>query len=676
MFRLRRLRLRSVTERTTYGADLAFADGLNILWADNTMGKSTCMQAVIYALGLERMLSPRRETPLPYVMTSYVPDAATSRHFEVLQSRVELELMNTDGHVITVVRPVVGGADKRLISVLFGPALSAPSGDYSQRDYFVRDPGAAQREAGFHHMLTEFLGWELPVVRKYDGTEVPLYLETLFPLFYVEQKAGWSTLPAAFPTYLQIRDVSQRAVEFILGLETHDLELRRLQLAAGLAATQAQWQAAKDHLASVAALLGARVEAVPAQPTAEVSDLGRIHLSVLVQNLWISLNEWLASLRSQAEGLRSQQVPTVTEAAPQVSARIAELLTAVQQLNARRSALFRSKQAQRGEGEAIRKRLAALREDLQKNVDAQKLKNLGSTLANVLAAEQCPTCSQPIDDALLGMRVANEVMPIDENIEYISAQRMIFERLIEQTGHAEAALERELLIVSAEIEKLNLELRTLREESVAPGTSPSVSRIEERVRLEAQIELIRDVQTRFAEGLLRMEELSAEQRRLLAAKASLPNQRLTDADKDKLSSLTRLVREQLALYGFGTFRPSELEISEDNFRPQKEGFEIGFEVSASDAIRLKWAYQLALLELDREKDTNHPGILFFDEPRQQEASRISLSNLLKRAASAKQANQQVIFATSEDRHELDVLLASVESHLISFEGPILRPVSD
>ena len=54
------------------------------------------------------------------------------------------------------------------------------------------DPGAAQREAGFHRYLAEFMGWQLPRARRFDGSETMLYLETVFPLLYIEQKAGWS----------------------------------------------------------------------------------------------------------------------------------------------------------------------------------------------------------------------------------------------------------------------------------------------------------------------------------------------------------------------------------------------------------------------------------------------------------------------------------------------------
>lgn len=85
--------------------------------------------------------------------------------------------------------------------------------------------------------------------------------------------------------------------------------------------------------------------------------------------------------------------------------------------------------------------------------------------------------------------------------------------------------------------------------------------------------------------------------RSLSERQSLPADRLTAEDQAKPNRMTSLIQQQAASYGFTTFPAAEIEIAPDNFRPQKEGFEIGFELSASDAIRLKWAYHLALLWL-------------------------------------------------------------------------------
>ena len=128
-------------------------------------------------------------------------------------------------------------------------------------------------------------------------------------------------------------------------------------------------------------------------------------------------------------------------------------------------------------------------------------------------------------------------------------------------------------------------------------------------------------------------------------------------------------------FGFSTFSPSDLSISEDSYKPEKEGFEIGFETSASDSIRLKWAYQMGLLELVGDTQINHPGLLVFDEPHQQSSSRPSFENLLKSAADAKMRHQQVIFSTSEDIEVLKSITAEVDCKEKIFPGYILQKLS-
>jgi hypothetical protein len=99
--RLRHLRLRANTTGGLYGTDMSFGPRLTVIWANNTKGKSTCMQGMLYALGMERMLSPRREIPLPHAMTSFVETDEKQQH-SVLESNVSVELENGAGQIITV----------------------------------------------------------------------------------------------------------------------------------------------------------------------------------------------------------------------------------------------------------------------------------------------------------------------------------------------------------------------------------------------------------------------------------------------------------------------------------------------------------------------------------------------------------------------------------------------
>jgi hypothetical protein len=241
--RLRHLQLRIVSSGQEYGTDIEFADGLNIIRADNSSGKSTCMQAVIYALGLEGMLSPRRLVPLPHAMTDSTEIAG--RELLVEESWVTLEIENANGERLQARRAVKSAsADQALIQT----SRYAPDGSATRRDYFVRRAGAAQRESGFHFELARFLGWRLPSVTRNDGSEGPLYLECLFPYFFVEQKHGWSGIQARIPTYFQIRDVSKRSAEYVLALDAYDIVLRRQRLESAAAIMRTEWRQVVERL--------------------------------------------------------------------------------------------------------------------------------------------------------------------------------------------------------------------------------------------------------------------------------------------------------------------------------------------------------------------------------------------------------------------------------------------
>jgi hypothetical protein len=79
-----------------------------------------------------------------------------------------------------------------------------------------------------------------------------------------------------------------------------------------------------------------------------------------------------------------------------------------------------------------------------------------------------------------------------------------------------------------------------------------------------------------------------------------------------------------------------------------------------------------MLELSREVTTHHPGLLVFDEPRQQSANRVSFGELMRRASSADTAKQQVVFFTSEDRENLHGCLEGIPHTYREFQGRILK----
>lgn len=252
----------------------------------------------------------------------------------------------------------------------------------------------------------------------------------------------------------------------------------------------------------------------------------------------------------------------------------------------------------------------------------------------------------------------------------------MFEDILAREEEALSSLNLSIARTDRELAEVYGRIRSIRTDLISPNATPSAAAVEDRVRMQNRINELEETQASFEEAIEQLKGLSHDLARLLAEQKALPDDKMSVGDRRKFKELTSLVREQAKEFGFSTFDPNEVTISEDTYRPQKEGFEIGFETSASDAIRLKWAYQLGLLELDALEDTNHPGVLLFDEPRQQSSAKVSFESLLRRAAAVKQNSQQVIFSTSEDLQNLQRITAGLDCDERIFPGYMIQPIAE
>lgn len=94
-------------------------------------------------------------------------------------------------------------------------------------------------------------------------------------------------------------------------------------------------------------------------------------------------------------------------------------------------------------------------------------------------------------------------------------------------------------------------------------------------------------------------------------------------------------------------------------------------MSASDTIRTKWAYYVALMRTATKSETgHHVGRLVFDEPRQQETALSALSALITELGAAAQQGTQILYATSGDQAELNGALAGVPHRAARSQGVV------
>lgn len=668
--RLRQLKINISTTDGPYGTTLNFSDGLVVVWADNSMGKSTCARAILVVLGMEAMLTTsQQDLPLTPAMTTKL-DGGRHSH-AVLESEIWLEIENDSGKRITVQRTVKGTRDKNLITVHEGPALTQPA-DYNSRDYFVNRSGGAVRTVGFHWYLAQFLGWELPIVQNYEGNEVPLYLQCILPFVMTEQTRGWSSIQPPVPSQFRIRDVHKRAVEFLMGLDAHKIALDRQILQMRRAQLEAQWSAQVRQLKELASAAGGIVNALPAEPLTQWPPTVPPTINVPQSKHWISLSERIRQRTEKKAVLEAQSIPESSSVSETVRQELAELETFVANQQAVLSRLIDALAAEEQEVARVQQRLTAIKEDIQQNKDSRTLRQLGSRQGSELDQGSCPVCHQSVLDALVPLAPHQIVMSLDENIEFLQEQNRTFTGVLEQSKRVVAARQQQVHAARADIANARERIQYLRRTLTSSGNSPSIAAVYERVELERDLKQDAHFYSAFLRASATFASLSEEWQTVQTEIGNLPKDDLSSTDHRKLESWGVSIQKQLQDYDFKSFPITEITLSPLTYRPEIEGFEMQTTISASDLIRTIWAYQYGMLEVARTASTHHPGLLVFDEPRQQSTHDVSFLELLKRVAQSAKFGQQVILFTSEDKTRLKSHLQSLDHELAEIDGRVIQ----
>ena len=667
------MRLLVSTSQGAFGTELQFGEGLVVLRADNTSGKSTCIQAIVWALGLEGMYGPAKAIPLTPAVLSALIDPDTQRTIPVIESSVLLEFENHRGDIMTTRRWIRHPkASTDLVETWDGPVLTEPNANVRQRDYYVRLGGAAQAPGGFHTMLAAFLGWELPNVLRNDGTESLLYLECIFPMAFVEQKRGWSGLFAVMPWHLRIPEMAARAIEYVLNLDAYDVarKIREQRTADDLLARQ--WAELVAAIRNRAADVGATVQGLALHPTPEWPP--RIPIRVLVAGPEDSqqMSDLLTLLRAELRELSEGELPTVGEIADQATGELASAEERLKQINSAAAQALEEVALGEDQLAALLAREQALKVDLQRYSDLRRLRDLGSSLPSLLTGNECPTCHQEVPDSLLSRLEMPIAMDADANVVLIREQIRTFDVMKNDLERQIEASRRRLVAIRSESSALRSEIRALRRTLVSADGQPAVATIERRIRLADRIERLETLETRLAGDFERLGALAHRAKELAAQRATRVTEGLSTADTARIAHLEARFKDQLQQYGFGSYPVETVSLSLARYTPQHDNVELSYGLSASDLIRSIWAYLIGLLEECADANGSHPGFLVFDEPRQQDAARLSFRALLRRAAQAGSRNQQVVFATSDEEDNIRTALDGLVYDYHGFEGRILR----
>lgn len=650
------------TNSQKFEASFQFEDGINIIHANNTMGKSTCINSIIYVLGLEMLLGKKGIQGLTNSLWGKIEFNGVEH--EVDKSVISLEISNSKNVKIKIIRSVTDpNEDSRLVRVI------KESGE--EEKYFVHDPGAVQSTKGFHHFLAEFIDWNLPAVTTFEGGKVPLYPECIFPLFFIEQKKGWSKLQATIPTIYKIKNPATQAIQFVLKLDVGSLNLEKEELKAQLDKASADWSAISNGAHAIIEKMGGVLQGLPEKPVLASEKL-QLEVKFFRNEKMIDLEEWVHTENIEIAALK-EGIESNTYNSNAAEKTLNDLEDA---LVSKETSLERTKTEfalERQSLEFIEKRIETIDEDIKKNQETLKIQKYANEIDNSAAFETCPSCGQGMKNTLLPPSVDEEPMSIEDNITYLKEQRASAIILRDQTL-ANSELQISLInSIETELKGMRQKVRDMKMELRQDIRIPKISQIRELAIRESRLQEVERGLSDFESVKVQIQNFSEDYEKKYLRYKDIANTLISENDKAKLTLLQSALRSNLRDFEFKTVNPLEIEVSPYTYEPTADGIQLYTNASASDSIRLIAAYTLSLLDISQQTAGNHIGMLIFDELKQQDIDSSSINGIYKKMQSFGKGAQFIVTSSAAPSH-LEEMTQGVSYNRIEFSNKLIAPV--
>ncbi|WP_322969423.1 hypothetical protein [Faecalibacter sp. LW9] len=672
--KINKIKIEINTENGIFGAKHEFSKGLNIVRGDNTTGKSSLFQSIIYALGFEELLGGKFEKTLQSVLKDKVEYPRNNQYFNIIQSYIYLVIENQSKEIITIKRGVKTSSRKsQLIDIYFGDYIDNHDSITEERQMWVHDKGGASDETfGFHKFLCEFLDIKLPKVITYNGDYTNIYLQQLASTFIIEQKKGWSDYFITSPIY-SIRDLHQHLIEYLLNLDVFDNNEKREELNLRKSKLNNKWEKIYNELKYLADKSSSDLVGIKVEPEI-INDLNTVKLLYKKENHNIKIEDYLKELHNQL-ATYTQEVKSVGENSEKHEKELEEKQNILNKISLNYDLLLPDISSNSEKLRQYENQYSVILDDLRKNKGIQKLSNLGAkqdikTLENI-----CPTCSQEIKD-LLPSDINHIPMRLDDNIKYLESQlKMVEVYIIGQKSLLEEKKKKAELYKST-AQKLRSQIRNLKTELVEDSRLPSTLEIQQKFSLEQRIIFYTNTIEKFEKLLRILKPLIEEYTYLESEISKLPKLKLSMLDEEKVKNLESNFVTYLEKFGYTSKSFNSIKISRNNFFPIVDNlYNIKFDSSASDFIRSIWAFTISLMKTSVEFNGNHPQFLMLDEPKQQDASLESFKMLLKELAKFKE-QQIIVFASFENSDKtFNDSTASINFNLNQIDETLIKPIT-
>ncbi len=683
MIKINGLRINLITRKGLYGNEFKFAKGLNILRGNNSSGKSTIFQSILYGIGMEEIVGGKNISALQYVLKDKIKIG--EKTLSLIESNVLLEIENRKGDIITIQRHIISDKyDPRYIRVYEGALISKSQSSIDYLEMYLHDPNAASNlKFGFHAYLEKFLNITLPKVNYTDGSERKIYLQTIFPSFVIEQKNGWSDFLSTIP-YYKIRDPKSKVIEYVLKLDVLENQKKKSKLNFQKKVLEHQWEQKFSDFEDL--LKGESFEVKGVDSKAYIfKPEDHIYVRKLVSlGEYKNIDEYIEILKKDLKKINKKKIPTTGETMKRLTKKADELNEQISFINLEKQKTYNNIEILQREIKEYRRDYSNTLKDLENYTAYKKVKDFASEENLVLTRENCPTCNQKIKDTLLPQEIDEDYMKLDENVEHLKAQKEMYIAFIAGQEDSLIKLRTKYDRFKNSIKEKRTLLKSINRDLVSDDRIPSQFEIEKKIRLENQLKHYKKLNRKVKSFIKDFKTLSKNFSEVLGKIKDLPSNFYSSSDMEKLSYFNKEFKLLLDNFNYRSYEVNDIYIPYDNYFPTVNGLnlvknyddkptakktesKLKYNSSASDFVRAIWAYTIALYKTSTKFESNHPALLVFDEPSQHDMANKDMNSFLKELSSYREG-QSIVFASFGERNEnfIEETKGVKDFHLIDF----------
>jgi len=190
---------------------LPLSPGLQVISARNSYGKSLAIKAVPWCLGVEPIFGIRNNEPtcFPGAVTDELA-LPNNPAAHIVSSECSITLRRENGDEVRLTRAIKGDPTYVLVEERYNGNIRSTKLQ-ARRDTMHDERGGLQR------FLFSWFSWPRVEVSTFRGINAEVYLENLVPSFYIDQDEGWTDLQALQISRYGQQQITEIAVEYLLG---------------------------------------------------------------------------------------------------------------------------------------------------------------------------------------------------------------------------------------------------------------------------------------------------------------------------------------------------------------------------------------------------------------------------------------------------------------------------